>query len=195
MKLNSLPTTEFEFDGQAYPIDLSFDNVLDVFEIINDDSYSAVASLELALEFLVGDPAKELSLKKKSALWQYIIETFLTVQDHNYEDKTTVKRDIFGDPLEEEQDRLIDYEIDADAIFTSFLMLGINLHEQIGKLQWDEFNAVLSSLPEDTPMSKIIEIRAYDPNSNAHKHDSKEYKRQMRTLKEKYRLPDRKEVK
>ena len=37
MKLNDPLVESFEFRGEIYPIDLSFNKVLDVFDVIDDD--------------------------------------------------------------------------------------------------------------------------------------------------------------
>ncbi|MFD1902411.1 Gp15 family bacteriophage protein [Enterococcus termitis] len=38
MKLNDPLVSDIEFNGVTFPLDLSFDNVLDVFEILKDET-------------------------------------------------------------------------------------------------------------------------------------------------------------
>ncbi|EIV0113033.1 hypothetical protein L6X95_002570, partial [Enterococcus faecalis] len=38
MRLNDPLVTTVEFEGKEYPLDLSFDNVLDVFDILSDEN-------------------------------------------------------------------------------------------------------------------------------------------------------------
>lgn len=55
---------------------------------------------------------------------------------------------------------VIDYEIDADYIYSAFLQAyGIDLIDT--DLHWHKFTALLSSLPENTFLYKIMEYRSY----------------------------------
>lgn len=55
---------------------------------------------------------------------------------------------------------VIDYEIDADYIYSAFLQAyGIDLIDT--DLHWHKFTALLSSLPESTFFHKIMEYRSY----------------------------------
>ena len=75
------------------------------------------------------------------------------------------------------KDKVIDYDIDADLIYASFMQAyGIDLTEN--DLHWRKFQALLSGLPSETVMSKIIEIRTYNGKD-----------KDMKQLKSKWALP------
>lgn len=62
---------------------------------------------------------------------------------------------------EEDSSPIIDFKLDADYIYSSFLQAyGINLLK--ADMHWFEFMALFKSLPEETIMRKIIEYRQYD---------------------------------
>lgn len=62
---------------------------------------------------------------------------------------------------EEDSSPIIDFKLDADYIYSSFLQAyGINLLKS--DMHWFEFMALFKSLPEETIMRKIIEYRQYD---------------------------------
>lgn len=78
---------------------------------------------------------------------------------------------------EESQERLFDFELDAEYIYSAFLQAyGIDLFES--NMHWHKFRALLLSLPKDTLMSEIMGYRAYKGND-------KEFKK----LKSKWALP------
>ena len=63
---------------------------------------------------------------------------------------------------------LIDYDIDADLIYASFMQAyGIDLTEV--DLHWHKFSALLSGIPGDTPMATIIGYRSYDGKEKEYK--------------------------
>jgi hypothetical protein len=185
MKLNEPLETSFEFEGKTFEIDCSFDIVLDVFEMFGDDVLNDVEKLQLAIEIMTGEEIDDPGLA--SQIWKYIDEHFITVK------KDPVIYDRQGNPMpvveEDDKARLIDFEIDAQDIYASFIQAyGINLLDEQGKLTWAEFMALLNGLPDDTSMMKIVQIRSWKPSS----HDSSEYKGLMRKLQRKYSL-DREE--
>ena len=49
MRLNDSLTTEFEYNDKAYKIDLAFDNVLDVFDVLSDDDLRGHEKAEINL--------------------------------------------------------------------------------------------------------------------------------------------------
>ncbi|MHB9762133.1 Gp15 family bacteriophage protein, partial [Streptococcus suis] len=51
---------------------------------------------------------------------------------------------------------------------------------------WQEFKALLNSLPDNTVMQQIVQIRAWKPSSG----ESSDYRQKMRQLQAKYRLDD-----
>ncbi|WP_138090827.1 Gp15 family bacteriophage protein [Halalkalibacterium halodurans] len=186
MRLNDPLVTSFEFEGKEYSIDLAFDNVLDVFDVLKDPNLRDYEKADTALALLLCDYEKE----KVYELWQYVYEAFIHI-----ENKQPIEYDRKGNPMpavEEDQEKLIDLEQDAKYIFASFKQAyDINLFDEQGRLHWQEFQALLHGLPDDTILKRIINIRSWKPS----KGDSAEYKESMRKLQKIYALKaDREEV-
>lgn len=64
-------------------------------------------------------------------------------------------------PRDKGGSNVIDYDLDADYIYSGFMQAyGIDLIT--ADLHWHKFSALLSGLPEETTISKIISYRSYD---------------------------------
>lgn len=185
MRLNNRLTTSFLFKGTEYPIDLAFDNVLDVFEVLDDKELRDYERISICLALLIGEHESGDPI----ALWNYIYETFIQTQD-----KEPIQYDRKGNPMpvvKEETEQLYDLIQDAGYIYSSFRQAyGMNLFDVQGKLQWNEFRALLHGLPAETILQRIIQIRAWKPS----KHESSEYKQNMKKLQKLYALHDSEEV-
>lgn len=185
MRLNDPLPTSFIYDGHEYTIDLTFDNVLDVFDVMDDVFLRDYEKIKIALELLLGKDSEEwdeLPIK----LWNYILENFIHIKE-----KQIIEYDIKGNPMpvaeeEDATERITDIRNDAEYIYTSFRQAyNINLYEEQGKLHWFEFRALLNGLPSNTVMQRIIQIRLWKPS----KGESTEYKDSMRKLQKIYALP------
>ena len=160
MKLNDALITNFSIADKEYDIDLSFNKVLDVFEILKEGELTEFEKAQLIVHLLTGQELYD--IKEVVDCWIYIKEHFLEI--------------------EKEQEKLIDFEQDAEYIYASFLQAyGINLLEVQNKLTWTEFKALLNALPDNTIMQQIIEIRAWKPEHGGDKN-------KMRKLQAKYSL-------
>ncbi|WP_342505863.1 Gp15 family bacteriophage protein [Sporosarcina sp. FSL K6-2383] len=179
MRLNDPLVTSFSFEEETYSIDLAFDNVLDVFDVFEDESLRSYEKAEICLALLLGAeviPTLE--------LWNHVYSEFIHV-----ENKQSIEYDRKGNPMpvQKENKKSIDFEKDAEYIFASFQQAyGMNLFQMQGKLQWSEFKALLSGLPSDTIMQRIIQIRLWEPS----KGESSEYKQAMRDLQKTYSLDE-----
>ncbi|MDS5919733.1 Gp15 family bacteriophage protein, partial [Streptococcus pneumoniae] len=54
MKLNDALITSFSIDDKEYDIDLSFNKVLDVFEILKEDEMTRLEQAQLIVHLLTG---------------------------------------------------------------------------------------------------------------------------------------------
>ena len=182
MKLNEPIQDSFELNGHHYDVDCSFDLVLDVFEMFDNEVMNNLEKMRTAV-LMMTDEALD-NPEDIVAVWDYIDEHFLRIK------KKRVVYDLHGNPMpvakdEDEDVRLIDFEVDAQEIYASFVQAyNINLFEAQGRLTWPEFIALLNGMPEGTAVSQLVEIRSWKPS----KHDSSEYKAKMRRLQNKYRL-------
>ena len=182
MKLNEQLPRSVIYKEKKYDLDLSFNNVLDVFDILKNDDWLDQEKIDLALFLLIGE--NDLDFDEQEELYQFIFENYIVIKDE-YDKMIDLEGNVFF--VNEEKEPVIDLVYDAKFIFASFYRIGINLFEMHGKLHWHEFQALLSSLPDDTIMSQIVKIRTYRPQKN----ESAIYKAEMRTLQEKYSLEKR----
>lgn len=187
MRLNDPLIKAFEFEDVIYPINLSFNRVLDVFDVINDDVLNNFEKARVAVQILLD--RDDIDYPLYIDLWLYIKSNFI---DSNEEEGELL--DLQGNPMprpkhDEAQPKLIDLKKDAEFIYASFLQAySINLFTCFDSLTWIEFKSLLNALPDNTIMQRIIEIRQWKPR----KGESPEYQANMQKLKAKYRL-DREE--
>lgn len=181
MRLNDPLTTEIEFEGITYPLDLAFDNVLDVLDAISDKSLMAWEKVDLALNLLIGE--SNLTFEKQMELWELILNQHIQIGSQE-----KVIYDLEGNPMptpkSSDDKKSMDLVQDAKYIYASFRQIGINLFEEQGKMHWEEFQAILESLPDDTILPKIVQIRNWSPS----KGESEKEKERMRELQAKYSL-------
>ncbi|HFX4105156.1 TPA: bacteriophage Gp15 family protein [Streptococcus pyogenes] len=185
MKLNDPLVESFEFRGETYPINLSFNCVLDVFDVIDDNFLNEAEKCFLCLDILLD--RTYLPFTYAVDLWVYIKTNFI---DAERSEKPQL--DIKGNPMpvvkeKEDNKKVIDFRLDAEFIYASFMQAyQINLLKEQNKLSWIEFKALLNALPEDTIMQRIIAIRQWKDDGKG----DKEYRDNMRKLKAKYSLDD-----
>lgn len=183
MRLNDPLTTDIEFEGITYPLDLAFDNVLDVLDAISDKSLMAWEKVDLALNLLVGE--SNLNFAKQMELWELILNRHIQIGSQE-----KVVYDLEGNPMptpkSSDDKKSMDLVQDAKYIYASFRQIGINLFEEQGKMHWEEFQAILESLPDDTILPKIVQIRNWSPS----KGESEKEKERMRELQAKYSLSE-----
>lgn len=178
MLLNNPMVNHFEYKGKEYNIDLSFDNVLDVFDVLEDNMLRENEKAEISLQLLLDEENKDVDL------WNYIYDNYI-----KFEDKRPIEYDIKGNPMpsmeDSEEKKVIDLKEDSEYIFASFMQAyKIDLYESQGVLHWHKFKALLNGLPTDTIMQRIIQIRSWKPS----KGESKEYKESMREMQRVYKL-------
>ncbi|WP_078577326.1 Gp15 family bacteriophage protein [Salipaludibacillus agaradhaerens] len=184
MRLNDPLVTSFLYGDKEYSIDLAFDNVLDVFDVLNDSTLRDHEKADTCLALLLGNDNYEKD--KLVEIWNLIYEEFI-----KNEEKQPIEYDLKGNPMpvkeDEEKEQLIDLDKDAQYIYASFRQAyDINLLNEQGRLHWQEFQALLHGLPDDTILKRIIQIRGWKPS----KGDSADYKEAMRKLQKVYALND-----
>ena len=180
---------EIEGKEKTFPLLLSFDRVLKVFELWKDDDIPKFMRPFFALRILTGVSFDCLSFEEALEVVQAIFEEH--IQTGEKEDD--VEYDLAGNVIkssttsETPQKRLYNVKHDGAYIFASFMQAyRIDLIEEIGQLNWKKFNALIVGLPEGTKFVEVVKIRSYEPQ----KGDSQEYIDKMRELQKEYRLPD-----
>ncbi|WP_105101300.1 Gp15 family bacteriophage protein [Microbulbifer pacificus] len=189
MRLNDPLITSFSYNDQEYGVDLSFDTVLNAFDVLEDKRLLDHEKAEICLELLLDETFQG---NEAIELWNYVFKEFIEI-----EQKKPIERDLEGnimpsrDEDEGNEKRFIDLEKDAEHIYSSFRQAyGINLFEQQGKLHWKEFQSLLNGLPSDTIIQRIIQIRMWEPS----KGESTEYKEEMKKLQRIHAIDDLEEV-
>lgn len=183
-------TDTLVIDDEEFPLDLSFDNVLRLFEMWRDEDVPEFVKPHFGIRILTGETLEDFTVEEMSEVFNEVFEEHIslsTVEDNH------VEYDLAGNPMKttasngKQEQAPYDIRFDGDYIYASFLQAyGIDLFDVQGKLHWKKFNALLSGLPEGTKFMEVIKIRKWKPQ----KGDSAEYKEEMRRLQKDYALPN-----
>lgn len=173
-----------EIQGVQHGIDMSFDNVLRVIEMLDDEDIQPIRKVTMGLEMLL-DKKLGCDLQTQVDIFNEIIETKVYTSE-----KEKIALDRNGDPMpvvKEENKQVYSIKHDAEYIFSSFKQAyDIDLIEEQGKLHWDKFRAYLIGLPTDTKFQQVMDIRQREmPKGKGSEKERKELKK----LKELYALP------
>lgn len=177
---------EVKIDGEVYQLNLYFDTVLKIIDLLKNKRVSEVTKLNLCLKMLFGRDSNlvTLPIEQQNMIFNEVFDTFITKKEEK-----VVQYDLQGNELPEyEEDSKRNYSLkhDAEYIYASFLQAyGMDLIEQQGKLDWRKFQALLSGLPDDTKFKQVLHVRTWKKPS---KSDTEA--KQMNKLKEIYKLPD-----
>ena len=192
-------------DDKEYLLNLSFDNVLKMFEMLRDEDIPEYVKPHFAIRMLISqslegetredkakafnDTFEDFSIEEMSEVFKSVFEEHISLSD--VEDNH-VEYDLAGNPMkttasdDTKQRAPYDIRYDGDYIYSSFVQAyNMDLFDMQGKLHWRKFNALLSGLPEGTKLMEVIKIRKWKPQ----KGDSTEYKEEMRKLQKDYALP------
>lgn len=182
-------TDKLVIDDKEYALDLSFNNVLKLFEMWRDEDVPEFVKPHFGIRILTGETLEDFTVEEMSEVFNEVFEEHIslsTVEDNH------VEYDLAGNPMKttasnsKQEQAPYDIRYDGDYIYASFLQAyGIDLFDVQGDLHWKKFNALLSGLPEGTKFMEVIKIRKWEPQ----KGDSAEYKEEMRRLKKDYALP------
>lgn len=182
-------TDKLVIDDEEFPLNLSFDNVLRLFEMWRDEDVPEFVKPHFGIRILTGETLEDFTVEEMSEVFNEVFEEHIslsTVEDNH------VEYDLAGNPMKttasngKQEQAPYDIRFDGDYIYASFLQAyGIDLFDVQGELHWKKFNALLSGLPEGTKFMEVIKIRKWKPQ----KGDSSEYKEEMRRLQKDYALP------
>lgn len=140
----------FIYNDVEYKLNLSFDNVLRWYELMEDDEIDNVGKVNIAFEIFLGlcPINNDFMLTAVDAVSNFI----RTNAYGNYDEQSAVSN---NDPI-----KYYSYTQDAEAIYASFLeQYNLDLIESQGKLHWDKFKAMLNGLGENTYFKRVISIR------------------------------------
>lgn len=183
-------TDKLVIDDKEFPLNLSFDNILRLFEMWQDAEVPEFVKPHFGIRILTGETLEDFTVEEMSEVFNEVFEEHIslsTVEDNH------IEYDLAGNPMkttvsdDAKQRAPYDIRYDGDYIYASFLQAyGIDLFDVQGELHWKKFNALLSGLPEGTKFMEVIKIRKWKPQ----KGDSAEYKEEMRRLQKDYALPN-----
>lgn len=183
MKLNERLLNSFEYNGKTYAINLAFDKVLDFQEIHGHKELDIEDRIPLMLYALDVECEED----EQAFVLEHILKNVLQLGQGAEEMEEAY--DLLGNPLpfapSKFKEPTVDFEEDAELIYASFRQAYcINLSKELGRLHWYEFIALLNGLPDGTIMHQVRSIREWTPS----KHDSSEYKKQMKKLQKAWSL-------
>lgn len=185
----------YEWAGTAIELNLSFDNVLKLMELFDDQNVPEQIKPNLALNMLIVDSSLLVQLppSKKEKLLIDVFKDKLNIDLLQSSKRNEMTESANDEDSDCPDIPVVNFTIDAERIYASFLYdYGINLFEQQGKLQWDEFLALFNNLSEKTPMRTAIHYRTCEiPKKD--KHNSEERKR-IKKMKARYELPEAKVI-
>ena len=180
------PITEtVEINGEKYDIDMSFDNILRLFDLLEDKSLNDIEKVETGLLMLIDNKLDDYDIQEKAKIF---IEIFKSAIGAEKEEQPV---DLEGNPMpvaSQENKKVYDLAQDAEYIFASFMSdYNIDLFEQQGKLHWYKFKALLNGLTDKSKFMRVVDIRQAEMPKG--KGMQKERER-LRKLKEHYALKE-----
>lgn len=166
----------FIWNGKVFNVDMSFDNILRLFEMFDDVLIIEVEKPFLAIKMLIDDfDEKFESLEQGVELFNFLLKEFLKI-DADDQDENPVK--------------IFDFTKDAEIIFASFYAeYKIDLFEVSGELHWYKFLALLNNLDDESKFKQIVGIRTMKiPTTDE---SSQEYRDHIIKMKKIYSLDNR----
>lgn len=144
--------SSYTYQGKEYQIDLSFDNVIRMYNLLEDDTFQDAEKIVIAFEmFFCFEPKDaEFAMKAIDEITSYISKSAYG--------NDPVENDVVSSEVNTH--KLFSYTQDAGAIYASFKQqYNIDLIAEQGKMHWDVFKALFDGLDENTYFRKILDIR------------------------------------
>lgn len=172
-------------NGIEYELDMSFDNILRLFDLLEDKSLNDIEKVETGLLMLIDNKLDDYDIQEKAKIF---IEIFKSAIGAEKEEQPV---DLEGNPMpvaSQENKKVYDLAQDAEYIYASFMSdYNIDLFEQQGKLHWYKFKALLNGLTDKSKFMRVVDIRQAEMPKG--KGMQKERER-LRKLKEHYALKE-----
>lgn len=173
----------FDYQGITMSVDMTYDNILRLFELFEDNTFTNYEKVLIALEMLLDNyyEIEDLNFLEQLEIYKYLLKEFLGIETSSDEDEET------GEASKEV--KKFDFEKDADLIYASFLSeFKIDLFEVQGKLHWEKFSALLNHLSDNTAFKQVVKFRTMKVPTE--KEASKEYRSHVQKMKRIYSLED-----
>ncbi|MGT2657662.1 Gp15 family bacteriophage protein, partial [Streptococcus varani] len=157
-------TDELFLGDDVYPMNIAFNKVLKVMELINDDEFEDIYKPYLAIQIFTDvDFTEALTPEQATAIFKLIFEEHIRIIPAK--DSSPVL-DLAGNPIKskirsrsqsEDGERLFSLKYDAEYIYSSFMQAyGLDLIDAQNTLHWKKFNALLNGLPSDTKFAEVL---------------------------------------
>ena len=183
---------ELVIGDDIYQMNVSFNKVLKIMELVNDEQIDEAYKPYLVIQILTGyDFTEALTIEQAVITFKMIFDEHIMILSPK--DNAPVY-DLAGNEIKtkirskssDNEKRIFSLKYDADYIYSSFLQAyGVDLIDAQNSLHWKKFNALLNGLPSDTKFAEVLKIRSYKPQ----KGDSAKYKENMKKLQKEYALP------
>lgn len=174
-----------EINGKTYELDMSFNNILILFDLLQDKTIDDATKVKKGLFLLIEDELEEYDIEERAEIFVEIFKNAVG------ESKKKQLVDLDGNPMpdiSEDDKKAFDLAQDAEYIYASFMhTYQIDLFEMQGKLHWKKFKALLNGLSEDSIFSRVVGIRTAELPTG--KGVAKERER-LRKLKQKFALEE-----
>lgn len=178
---------EIEINGKVYPVDMSYDNIIRLFDLLEDKTIEELHKVIIGMKILLD--CNVLKVDETCDL-ETFIAAFVTIKTEFIIDKGNGEPlvDLQGNPMPQPKNKeLYSLNHDADYIYASFIQAyGIDLIEVRGELDWRKFNALLQGLPSNTRFKEVVDIRQ---RPFATGKGSQKENKNLRDLKNMYALP------
>ncbi|MEE6728355.1 Gp15 family bacteriophage protein [Pediococcus pentosaceus] len=177
--------------NQIVEVNLTYDNVLKWYELLEDDDIDDVSKTFIGFEMFINNNdnidnyTEEQVVTAMQSISSYLSESAYG----NFDDEETEPAfEVEPEP----PTKYYSYTKDAEAIYASFLYdYNIDLVDVQGEMHWDKFKALFNNLSEDSPFQRIVKIRQTDPTE--YKDDPKAMQ-SIIEAQEFYRLEDQQDV-
>ena len=178
-KMHEKLETEVEINGEIYQVNLSFDNIMKLLDLIKNPHMSDAEKVYYGI-YLFLDTELELEIEQQLIVFESLITNFI-----HSEDEQDIQVDLQGNIMPTlAKQPTYDLNHDATYIYTSFKQAyGIDLFEEQGKLDWRKFKILLRDLPDDTKFKQVIDIRTREyPKGKGMGEERKKLKELKRTF-------------
>lgn len=144
-------------DGVEYEIDMNFDTILRLIDMLGDKELDDEKQIETGLMMLLGVEL-DYEIEKKAEIFYELFDKKIA-QGRKAEQAV----DIAGNPMpsaSDDEENIYSLVEDATYIYASFYQdYGIDLFDFQGKMHWNKFSALLGGLRENTKFKEVLGIR------------------------------------
>jgi len=141
------PIQEYKWNGLLIDVNLAFDNVLMLLELLQDEDFKPHERLYIGFELFTDDEtAERFDAETRVGFMIDMMRDLLELDIQKETDDTSIPA--------------FDFIEDAGRIYSSFLYdYQIDLHQKQGVLSWADFLQLLENLSEETQFQKAVGYR------------------------------------